>query len=73
MDKLCRKDRIDELAQKLSAMLEMTSGEPGETFRRMSDDIQVNYLWACADMSRELRDLVLGVDAESHEPEVEHV
>ncbi|OAJ61497.1 hypothetical protein A6V36_24300 [Paraburkholderia ginsengiterrae] len=60
MSDLHRQDRIDELVQKLSAMLTVTCGECGEPFRRMSDNIQDNYMWACADMARKLQDLILG-------------
>ena len=67
MSDLDRDDSINAIALKLSAMLALTSGEPGETFRRLSDDIQGNYMWACADMARELMDLVLGADAEKLE------
>jgi hypothetical protein len=60
MSEIDRQDRINELAQKLSAMLTMTCGECAESFRRTSDDIQDNFMWACADMARQLRDLVSG-------------
>jgi hypothetical protein len=60
MVNLDHQDRIDEIVQKLSAMLTMTCGECGEPFRRMADNIQDNYMWACADMARELQNLVLG-------------
>lgn len=67
MNNLDHTDRIHQLAQKLSAMLTLTTGEPGETFRMMSHDIQNDYLWACADMACELRDLVLGTAEEKLE------
>ena len=32
-----------------AAMVHMTFGNAGETFRNMNDDLQENYLWALAD------------------------
>jgi hypothetical protein len=57
---LDHKDRMDAIAQKLSAMLAVTCGANGESFRNLNDQIQDNYMWACADMARELQNLVLG-------------
>jgi hypothetical protein len=73
MTDLDRKDRMDAIAQKLSAMLTMTCGECGESFRMMADYIQENYMWACADMARELQDLVLSTSGANQETEAAHV
>ena len=43
---------IDKLQSELSqvrAMIALTNGEPGETFRIMSDDIQDKFLWAVSE------------------------
>ena len=49
-------DRAFELSRKLQAMLMQTYSLAGEDFRTMNDDLQNNYMWACADMARELRE-----------------
>lgn len=48
---------IDDLTQntaKLSAMLAMIYGGGYENFEEMNDTIKGNYLWACADLAREV-------------------
>ena len=47
------------LATKLNALLAMTYGDQGESFRCMSDCIQDEYMWACSDMAEELKKLVI--------------
>jgi hypothetical protein len=47
-------ENLDELSKKtaqLHALLHMTCGEGGEVFRRRSDEIQENYLWACSEIA----------------------
>jgi|LakMenEpi03Aug12_release.lakeMendotaPanAssembly.Ray.scaffolds.fasta_scaffold634776_1 hypothetical protein len=49
-------DGIETLHTKLThlrALLLVTYGAGGDTFRTYSDDIQDTYLWACADMADE--------------------
>jgi hypothetical protein len=43
-------DQMNMRIGQLKAMLAMTYGEPGESFRRMNAEIQDNYLWACTTM-----------------------
>ena len=53
-------DDLDALSQKtaqLDALLYMTYGEGVEVFRRSSDTVQDNYLWACAEIASEVRKL----------------
>ncbi|MGF6781115.1 hypothetical protein [Paraburkholderia sp. GAS334] len=73
MSDLDRKDRIDKIVQKLSAMLAVTCGESGESFRNLNDTIQNNYMWARADMACELQDLMLGTSEANQEAEAAHV
>lgn len=47
-------DLIDENAKKLSALLNHTIGESGESFRNLSGEIQDDYLWACSDMAKQV-------------------
>ncbi|MFT3818311.1 MAG: hypothetical protein QM750_11865 [Rubrivivax sp.] len=50
----------DELTKKLiqlDAMLDMTWGEQGESFRCLSDENQGNFMWACSDVASEVRRL----------------
>lgn len=55
-------DRATTLATKLNALLAMTYGEGGENFRSMPDEMQDEYMWACSDMARELKDLIFKLD-----------
>lgn len=72
MSDLGREDRIDAIVQQLTAMLTMTCGEGGESFRMMADNIQDHYMWACADMARELQNLVLGANRANQGMEADH-
>ena len=61
-------DRLDSLQQKLAqleAMLMMSYGCAGETFRCMNDVLQDNYLWACSNLASECKDLVFGLSSAS--------
>ena len=54
-------DDIDALmarVSKLQAMLAMTYGQAGESFRSMNRTLQDNYLWACADLAHESEGLL---------------
>ena len=42
-------DTANEAALKLRAMLAMTYGSQGETFRNLSAELQDCFLWACYD------------------------
>jgi hypothetical protein len=42
-------DAAHEAGLKLRAMLAVTYGSQGETFRNLSDDLQDCFLWACYD------------------------
>lgn len=50
--------KASELSQKLQALLLMTYGEAGASFRSMCEHHQENYMWVCADLSDELEALV---------------
>ena len=50
-------DQLHARVLQLEAMLSITSGEQGETFRILSDEIQENYLWACGSFIQEIRQL----------------
>lgn len=45
---------VETRARQLRALLDNTYGESGDAFRRMNDDRQDEYLWACADMAEEI-------------------
>lgn len=47
-------EKLQAVAAKLGAMLNHTFGNSGEAFRCLSDDLQDNYLWACAEMMEEI-------------------
>lgn len=51
-------DRLSAVSKQLSALLHMTFGETGDSFRNHSDDIQDNFMWACGDMADEIAKLV---------------
>ena len=42
-------DSIDASLKQLRAMLSMTYGQTGETFRRENDNLQDEYMWGCHD------------------------
>lgn len=50
------KDTIDAKTKQLSALLFQTCGEAGEMLRRQSEVVQDHYMWACADLAREVVD-----------------
>lgn len=53
-------DAADELRNKatqLHAILSMIYGEGFNTFSVMSGEIQQNYLWACADLAKDVETL----------------
>ena len=47
----------------LDAMLHMTYGETGESFRGFNDQIQDEFMWACGIISHECRELFEQLDA----------
>lgn len=53
-------ENLDELSKKtaqLDALLHMTFGEGGEVFRRTSETVQENFLWACSEIASDARKL----------------
>jgi hypothetical protein len=57
-------ERLDVLTQKLAqleAVLAMSYGDAGESFRNMNDDLQDNYLWSCGTLARECKELALSL------------
>lgn len=55
-----RNDIADVLSKKtaqLSAMLTVIYGGGYEAFQECEDKIKDNYLWACADLAKEIKDL----------------
>ncbi len=59
-------DRLDDLDQKLAqleAILAMTHGDAGESFRNMSDDLQDNFLWTCRTLASDCKELAFGLSA----------
>ena len=51
-------DALSAASHKLHALLANAHGECGESFRNTSDSIQDTYLWACADLARDIQELV---------------
>lgn len=50
-------EKLQAVAAKLTAMLNHTFGNSGEAFRCLSDDLQDNYMWACAELVEEISEL----------------
>jgi hypothetical protein len=50
-------NHLDTRLAHLSALLEVAYGGGGEAFRGYSDEIQDQYLWACAQLADECREL----------------
>lgn len=60
-------DLIEEAHTKslhLHALLTTITGEGGETFRRMNDTLQGNFIWACQRMAQEVVDLAENANRE---------
>ena len=51
-------DKASALAIKLEALLTVTCGEQGETFRDMNHELQGNFMWTCAGIATDLRDAI---------------
>jgi hypothetical protein len=51
-------DRAQKLSAQLDALLAVTTGEAGESFRILSDPLQNDFLWACSDMAGELANII---------------
>jgi hypothetical protein len=45
---------LDSKARQLRALLVNTFASSGEGFRAMSDELQENYMWACADLATDM-------------------
>lgn len=56
-NKMVITDQIACRIQQLEAMLAMTFGESGESFRNMNDDLQDNFMWSCSSAIKEIRQL----------------
>lgn len=50
-------DQISARTNQLNAMLAVTYGEVGESFRMLADDIQDSYMYACSQISLEIAQL----------------
>lgn len=51
------RDQLNARLAQLTAMLEMTCGGGRESFARWNDRLQDDYLWACAMLARECKEL----------------
>ena len=67
MSELSPLNRAQALASQLSALLEATTGEAGEGFRVLSDHVQNDFMWACADIATQLKKALEEVDGARHE------
>lgn len=56
----------DILVAKLHALMMMTYGEAGESFRSMNDELQDNYMWACAGMVTDLKETIAEISRLRH-------
>lgn len=48
----------------LTALLSMTYGEQGATFRVLSDDLQDAFMWACSMLASEIQELTAALQEE---------
>lgn len=62
-DVLALTDQFTARQVQLQALLAMTHGNAGDVFRRMDADCQENYLWACAMIAGEMRELTEAIYA----------
>jgi len=56
---------LKKIAQ-LEALLHGTYGEAQEGFNSMADELRDNYLWACADLAGECKELTCRIDSVMH-------
>lgn len=56
-DRLDLEDQLNARVRQLGAMLTMTTGEQGEAFRLLNDELQDSYMGACDSFIREIRQL----------------
>lgn len=49
--------KLQILTMKLTALLNHTFGNSGDSFRELDEGIQDSYMWACAEMMEEINDL----------------
>jgi len=61
VDTLALTDQLTARQAQLQALLAMTHGNAGDTFRRMNADQQEHYLWACAMIADEARELTQAI------------
>ncbi|WP_079433281.1 hypothetical protein [Zoogloea sp. LCSB751] len=54
-------DQLTARQSQLQALLAMTHGNAGDVFRRMDASYQENYLWACAMIADEARELTQAI------------
>lgn len=50
-------NQIAARQSQLTALLSMTCGEQGATFRMLSDDLQDAFMWACSMLASEIQEL----------------
>lgn len=63
------RDDCNRLTRKLSqleAVLHGTYGDSREGFDSMADDVRENYMWACADLAGECKELAQRVSTAAH-------
>lgn len=65
-DTLALIDQQSARLAQLQALLAMTRGNAGETFRRMNAEYQEHYLWACGMIADEARELTELIQARRH-------
>lgn len=58
-------DQLTAKTDKLAALLSLTYGTAGESFRNMADGVQDSVLWACAELADDC--YALAVDVASAE------
>ncbi|MBU1363952.1 MAG: hypothetical protein KKE51_09045 [Gammaproteobacteria bacterium] len=56
-DRLDLEDQLNARVRQLNAMLSMTTGEQGETFRMLNDELQDSFMGACDSFIQEIKQL----------------
>ena len=60
-----RYERVHTRALQLHAFLCLISGEGGEAFRCLADDLQSDYLWGACDMAPDIKTALSGARSNS--------
>ncbi|MFL9863224.1 hypothetical protein PQR67_03440 [Paraburkholderia fungorum] len=63
-------ERAHTISMQLRALLAACTGEGGEAFRSLNDELQDNYLWLASDLAAEIEKTLSGAHTPAETEEV---